>query len=417
MRIIWTCVGTVFLYATLILLFFACAREEAKTYSTVYTIVSIILTALGLALLMLSVPLAAQTLDVYQEIFSNCQFGPRTQRLYEYSTVLQGIRATPECQTKESVSMCDGYQESMPYTGFLKDLEGRFGCAGFCFGNSTSAAAAVAVAAEPEMPPPPMPEDTTETAQEPAEAAPPAADASAPSATAQEPAMLYAERSSGDAASKGEILATALHRFATEQEHPEQFGSPEPHIGKIMSLRLKGTIAGSKQDGPRSKGKTEAKAKRKQHKEWRPKHQDAAEGALSLLQWDHVQELPAAWKGGFAGFSKTLQAPPGPDSPVETLESTTEEPGQEVPEMVMATPGRQGMSPPSLFSDAAAQASCDGMAARSLKFKAFESAQLLYYEGVFLIICVLVGALVKICGLCVQHPRSKYFKGSSAARL
>mmetsp|Transcript_17991 Transcript_17991/g.42022 ORF Transcript_17991/g.42022 Transcript_17991/m.42022 type:complete len:384 (+) Transcript_17991:188-1339(+) len=61
-------------------------------------------------------------------------------------------------------------------------------------------------------------------------------------------------------------------------------------------------------------------------------------------------------------------------------------------------------SPPALFSQASYQASCDGVAARSLKFGAVGTAEVMYYEGLFLIVCNLMATMVFFIGLC-KFPR------------
>jgi len=127
------CGVVVLWYMLAMMVFFKYAWEGFKTEQTVLLIAMVATTMLGLGLLMISVPLRREVSDARNELYMNCEFGTRTQRLYEYSTVLQGIRSTPACKTKDSIDQCQGYQESEPYTGFLKNLETKYHCAGFCW--------------------------------------------------------------------------------------------------------------------------------------------------------------------------------------------------------------------------------------------------------------------------------------------
>merc|ERR1719356_465676 len=151
MRIIYTCLACILFYVVVILLFFTCARYEHVHDQAVYSIASLVTTLLGISLLLLSTPLYDETADAYRQITQNCQVGSRTHDLVAYAAVLQTIRATPACSVMMSVKMCDAFQASMPYTGFLESMEVGYKCAGFCQNNLTMAAAAKALAAKPKL--------------------------------------------------------------------------------------------------------------------------------------------------------------------------------------------------------------------------------------------------------------------------
>lgn len=365
-KIVQSCVASIFLYMFLIVLFFSCAKEEAKTDQTVHIIVSIVMTILGLSLLMLSVPLKQQTLDVYEEMFTNCYFGPRTQRLYEYSTVLQGLRATSACSLVTSVEMCEGYQESQPYTGFLKQLESTYQCSGFCYGNSTKLAAMAAVAAEPAIVMTTTPDPSAALLSfghgnvhhvEHDKAVP-----SARAAAAAPPAASY--------------LASAINRRLEAPGASAELASP----GRLRLLQAIQKMSGSPQAPP---------------------------AALLQIQANKsIASLPSSFQpqeqAAYAGFAHALQPPPGPAAVAQT--------GLTKPLLFNLTDGLRreayhGMYPPTLFSQTQYQASCDGMVARDLKFQAVDTANWIYMEGVAMLVLVVWGGLFKICGLCVQVPK------------
>lgn len=389
-RLMWICLLTIVLYIFLIFLFFAFSREEAKTDQSLFLVFGVVITTLGLSLLMISIPLKRESMSAYQEIFTNCQFGPRTQRLYEYSTVLQGIRATPACSLKGSVTMCDGYQESMPYTGFLSSMEHQYKCAGFCYGSSTSAAAAVAVAAEPEVT---NTYTTTPPASElletpalysvgamvpPAQTIPSAA-AILPQSSQMMMSPSQITELAGTTQYESQSLQEALQQLA--QQKMEQGDVREAARLLMESRRLNADLKVAFLQTPSSKGGAS---------------KDAAHGAEAL-----PENLAPE---NFAGFSARIGQAPGP-APAVITETTTG-----VPNVTRATPGMQGTFPPTLFSDSNYQSTCDGMAARDLKYQAMHVAQMIYCEGVFLLLTVLLGGLLRICGFCIQLPAPRWKK-------
>merc|ERR1719235_2559288 len=98
---------------------------------------NVFITLFGLLLMIVSLPLEWQAQNVGTALMYHCDTDPITPRLYEYSQVLQNIRASPECAKKYSVEECAGYQESLPYTEYLKQMEQHFKCAGFCYKASS----------------------------------------------------------------------------------------------------------------------------------------------------------------------------------------------------------------------------------------------------------------------------------------
>lgn len=195
------CIGAVLWYAIAVRVVFYFASSEFKAEHTVLMITMVTTTLLGLSFLLVSVPMRKDVNDVYTELFSNCHFGSHTQQLYEHATVLQGIRNTEECLAKESVEQCSGYEESQPYTDFLKDLESKYHCAGFCWDGSASEAAATAAV-----------QVLAATAAHPQSGV-----------HGEVAATAVAEHSAVTPVTRGKTLSAALQRFAAEkrQRHRE----------------------------------------------------------------------------------------------------------------------------------------------------------------------------------------------------
>lgn len=131
MIILFVCI--VLLYIGTMVLFFRRSQEHHRTESTILMIVTIFISLVGLSLMMVSLPLRREVHRTYDNILHRCDYSEQTHRLYEYSEVLQNIRATPACAKEYSVEKCVGFSAAPPFTGFLKVMESKFRCAGFCY--------------------------------------------------------------------------------------------------------------------------------------------------------------------------------------------------------------------------------------------------------------------------------------------
>jgi len=120
-------------YALIAAMFFFRATQEALNEQNIMMIGTTFVTLFGLCLMIGSLFLTNQAEVTSTNLLYNCDYSPETHRLYEYSQVLQNIRATPKCALKFSVQECDGYQDAAPYTTFLQEMESSFKCAGFCY--------------------------------------------------------------------------------------------------------------------------------------------------------------------------------------------------------------------------------------------------------------------------------------------
>lgn len=142
-----SCVIIILLYAATVAIFFKKGHSSAHTEQSIIMIANIFITLFGLFLMVVSSPLTHQADLTYTNLLHRCANSEQTHRLYEYSQVLQNIRAQPECAKKWSIEECDGYEEAAPYTYFLKGMENNFRCAGFCYSPPAPVAAAVASSA------------------------------------------------------------------------------------------------------------------------------------------------------------------------------------------------------------------------------------------------------------------------------
>jgi len=175
------CIGIMTVYVVTMLLFFKWARPSVRSSEqTVMMIVNMFITLLGLTLMLVSLPLSRQAADTYIALTHRCDYDDLTHRTYEYWTVLHNIRSQPECATATSVEECDGYEQALPYTTFLKTLESQFRCSGFCWKPApTPPAVADASGGGDAAASSPAPAPATSTTAAPAASAP----APAPAAT------------------------------------------------------------------------------------------------------------------------------------------------------------------------------------------------------------------------------------------
>merc|ERR1719473_2230185 len=133
---ITSCIGILTLYMGTILGFFRFAGSRARTSAgegSVLMIVNMFVTLFGLTLMLVSLPLSRQASETYMNLSHRCDYSDQTHRTFEYWTVLHNIRTTPECASMPSVEDCAGYEEAMPYTGFIKNMESTLRCSGFCW--------------------------------------------------------------------------------------------------------------------------------------------------------------------------------------------------------------------------------------------------------------------------------------------
>jgi len=138
------CVLIIFLYATMAGCFLRWGQGSVPMEQTIMTIANIYILFFGLFLLLVSLPIMHQADLTYTNLMYRCESSEQTHRLFEYSQVLQNMRATPACAKMYSIENCAGYEAVAPFTTFLKGMENNFRCAGFCYRPPTGASLASA---------------------------------------------------------------------------------------------------------------------------------------------------------------------------------------------------------------------------------------------------------------------------------
>jgi len=324
-----SCVSSIVLYAVIVIVFFKYSRVEYKTEQTIMMIGMIVCTGLGLALLCISQPLANQTLAAYSDLFFQCDYGADTQRLYEYSMVLQLLRARPECASLPSVEQCAGYQESQPYTGFLRTLEGRYKCSGFCVDSRVAM----------NLPSMPLANATG-------------------NATAN-----ATGNATGDASEVSNVTLLAVSSHVRTR--------PSQGSGKLaLALQRLSSRRALKRLEDRGVGELSV-----EHRDQVLREQERNDELL------REEEEPAA--GRLPPTSSAYQ------------------------------PGVLDDYPPTLFSKANYRVSCEGQAARVLKYEALDVARVLYIEGLALLFTTVFITMVKLAGVS-EFSMSRLFFGSSS---
>jgi hypothetical protein len=133
------CVVIVSFFITAMLLVERFGHVEVKTDNIFVYLFTSTITVLGLSLLFFSVPLHHNTKAVIHDLTLSCTTGIRTSPLHSYYHVLLEMRQKKDCINLPSIEKCKGYEERAPFTQFLKDMELRYQCSGFCYeGNSSS---------------------------------------------------------------------------------------------------------------------------------------------------------------------------------------------------------------------------------------------------------------------------------------
>jgi hypothetical protein len=113
--------------------FLARGKPEARgTTRSLFVIWTVFVLFMGVAFMLLSVPISFEADKAYNELLLNCETGARTQDLFVTSQALQTLRQSASCSGSFSVEQCVGFQSTV-YTRVLKSMETDFKCSGFCY--------------------------------------------------------------------------------------------------------------------------------------------------------------------------------------------------------------------------------------------------------------------------------------------
>lgn len=141
-----------FVLCFLLIIFFVSMSEsvfsqrQGVNMQNIALMCSLFITMSGLLLVVVSLPLSHETVEVANELAYDCQ-GQRARDVALAYDTLAALRATPPCASLESVEECQGFQAS-PEALYLKQMEGGFRCSGFCARSGAGVAAAAPTDAE-----------------------------------------------------------------------------------------------------------------------------------------------------------------------------------------------------------------------------------------------------------------------------
>lgn len=113
--------------------FFSRWRNEIHTPQSLVVMSSLFVMLLGLVLVLVSLPLSEKALDRHNDIIYRCSNSESTRDLVRYYQDLLKLRAAPACAAEFSVEACQGYMARQPYADYLKGMELKFRCSGFCY--------------------------------------------------------------------------------------------------------------------------------------------------------------------------------------------------------------------------------------------------------------------------------------------
>lgn len=366
------CVAIIGFYVLTALSFFNFARSSVQTELSVMMIANVFVTMLGVALMLVALPLSKQALDTHTNLMHHCDYSEQTHRLFEYSQVLQNIRQGADCKDKFSVEECKGYQDVAPYTDFLKVLENDFRCSGFCYrprplaplGPPTmlnvtdlEGIAAAEPAVSGEMP-------TVDYLKTPA-----------PSEGNESAAVQTAAPAAQTAAPAAETAASAAVAAVTVAPQ-----APAAHTTPAgISSSYSNTVVGDWQDAPSKALAFEQNSRRAR------RHQDHIT-PLGMLAPDLPQD--------------TI-------TPLALLQTNNAElDGTARPKLV------DTRYPPTLFSDANYQASCEGMSARDMRNFAGDVGFQIFYQGMYLILIAIATGFLKLLGFCIRRDHDSEIPSS-----
>jgi len=352
---ILACLGSVLLYVAL----YRHAQnlidqeEYRHDHTHMKTVMSTVLATLGLLLVLISLPIQRESQLAYNDVSFDCDRGTSTVGLFSYASALKTIRTSSTCSTFPTVEQCDGFQHSQPFTGFLKYLELSHECAGFCSSVNSSSAAIPPVAPAPAGP--------------------------AAAAPSLKPVTLEA------------VIASKLEQTGAPQNQatPRQLSAPAASAGSYS------VVSPSSNSAP-SVGPTASSSTKGGHTLVDAMQHLAAQKTVEikhekLQKKQHAR--PRSLQQGLALLApargllpKRLQQAAHASS---KLMRTSNSSAPTYPQ-----PGKIAAYPPTLFSSANYQASCDGMVMLSLRHGAVEAGKSLFLEGVILLFIACAIALL-----------------------
>lgn len=112
---------------------------------------TLFVTVVGLLLILFAMPLQARSYKIYSDLTYECSYGSKTMRTSNAYKGLLALRTSAGCAGRFSVAQCEGFAMT-PEARYLRDMEERFHCSGFCVeGSGPSALQLGSAAAPPDL--------------------------------------------------------------------------------------------------------------------------------------------------------------------------------------------------------------------------------------------------------------------------
>lgn len=126
------CVSIPILYTCTVSLIFKRGSLQAITEQTMLAAVLAFIALLGLAFLLLSIPISYHAASTYDDIARDCTTSDKSRELFQTSQALQYLKQSEACAGMISVTQCPGYTDTT-YAAVLKDFEFEYSCSGYCY--------------------------------------------------------------------------------------------------------------------------------------------------------------------------------------------------------------------------------------------------------------------------------------------
>lgn len=400
--VVLSIVGLALVYVCCIAFVYNSSPVDTKIEQIVMVIAVVGVTALGLLFLLISLPMIRESQDAYNDLMHSCE-NPRTINLCAYYNALLEIRMQPDCLSQTSIEMCPSFQRSEPYTGFLKQLEVRYKCSGFGTGNLTNSTLPASFS--------------------------PAAGSLIPAAY-----PTFGKNSLGVKLVSSRKVDGPGNKLKLPKSAPAAFESPEVLLPTSSKETKAGTVPQplyqatvpsqldvehtSAKNATSATGLTALLRRAQFHdtsKEIRPVPIQQA-GFYSTISSSTGESSEAVDSGKLTSgglLTQAIRELANKQQHVERSSSPVEKSTGAngvslirigtvvgVKNMSTSEPGKVGSIPQALFTNVAFTVSCDGMAARDLRYNGMETGKLLYLEGVVLLVIAIVVSLLKFVGMC-----------------
>lgn len=125
--------GIVLLFWIIVeVLFHGLSTRNRVSTQTLVMVTALFLSILGVMFVVMSMPISRRSTRTYNDVIFNCDSAKDTRELRSRYIDLLLLRESEDCLGMETVEDCDGYEKDKSYDNYLKKLEERTRCSGFC---------------------------------------------------------------------------------------------------------------------------------------------------------------------------------------------------------------------------------------------------------------------------------------------